>query len=72
MSVFVTVGRTVVGSFANQRDAMKCIRMIAPGCKPQIKKGYHPQQAVAKMRNSNEARQQTNRVVYLRPGEFKL
>lgn len=78
MSTYISVGRTVVGAFTSQQAMFRCIKQLAPGCGPQIKK-CHPiptdvcpaEKRVAKYR-SNEARQETSRVLYLRPGEFEL
>ncbi len=74
----VLVGSTVVGCFHTLTGAIKCVAQIAPGCRARIKKGYHPRRVVAQKRNNIEARQRVNqigdyqKVVYLRPGEFKL
>lgn len=71
----VCVGHTVVGGFNNADGARKCIRRLASGCKPQIKK-CHPilTERVAKY-CSNETRQIINYKPsprMLKPGEFTL
>ncbi len=80
MYVSVNVGSTVVGAFhsTTSRAFIRCIRAVSPGCKPTIKKGYHPHRVVAKKCCRETARQQTNRVgsyekiTYLKPGDFRL
>ena len=83
----VCVGHTVVGGFNNAIGARKCIRRLAPGCKPQIKK-CHPiqrEERVAKHRSNEAQRGQitavetynpttgmSKKIRLIRPGEFRL
>ncbi len=80
-TMYIEVGNIVVGAFASLRSpaAVRCFRMIAPGCVPHIKKCprsyYAPK---APMRDAEATRQQPKRhqetckIRYLKPGEFKL
>ena len=87
MAVYVCVGRTVVGGFADMIGVYKCLKQLAPGCNPQVKK-CRPIQAekrAAKDR-SNEARHgqitgietynpttgMRKKITLLRPGEFSV
>lgn len=87
MSVYVCVGRTVVGGFNNVSGALECLRYLAPGCHPTVKK-CHPilqKKRVAKHR-SNEARRglitavetynpttgMRKKIRLIKPGEFIL
>ena len=84
MSSYVIVGSKVVAAFKHDRSAIEFIKRIVPGCGAKIKKcPTQGELCRAQKRIKIEARQQTNvvgnvesypvkRVVYLRPGQFKL
>ena len=79
MSVYIAVGKHIVGVFADSRAALKIVRRIAPGCKPEIKKCRHTGGTnVAAKYCSNETRQFVKCTTYkryprmLKAGEFTL
>lgn len=85
MAIFVSVGTKVVGAFESRQSpaAIRCLSMLAPGCKPKIKKAPPSTHFVYVSKQgqsaSNEARQTTNRVGsyksyprMLKPGDFSL
>lgn len=75
MSYYLSVGRHVACTFNTKADALQRLKYFAPGIRVIIKKGYDPQGAVAQKypcghkRNRIVAQQ---KIVYLKPGEFKL
>ena len=78
MAVYISVGRQIMGAFSTPSAALKGMRLIAPGCKPSIKKcRYTGEIDVAAKLHSNEV--PTNKVVsckcyprLLKTGEFTL
>lgn len=70
MSKTIVVGKTVVGAFSTSAGLVRCLRMLAPGCNPKIKKDHRPEEPVIQVeRSSNETRQS---IRYLKPGDFQL
>jgi len=80
MSVYVSVGNTVVGTFNGKREAYDfCFRELARGLKPRIKKCRYTGGSIAAKRASNEAWHEPNQTEnykryprMLKPGEFHL
>lgn len=81
MVTYITVGSTVVGAFEFHGSAAmaRCLKMLAPGVRPHIKKCPPQCKPRRTQTRSNEARSVTNSVGDYRsyprqllPGEFKL
>lgn len=78
---YITVGGVVVGAYRYPVEKTRILRAIAPGCKPRIKKGYSPPRKAPqsnRTKRGEEVRQQKpqignyEKIVFLKPGEFKL